>query len=385
VVTGVKLATDWNEHPPKPLWKKKVGPSWSGMILVDGHLVTQEQRGENEAVVCYDAATGDEVWAHEDSVRFEESLSGAGPRGTPTFANGQIYAFGGKANLNCLKSETGELVWTHDCAKEAEVPDADRPQWGYSGSPLVVDDLVIVFTGGTNKSILAYKAKDGQFAWSCAGGKQSYSSPQLVTLHGLKQIVMHDNGALRGINIADGAQIWELPAGSPMNLPMVQPHDAGNNNLLLSSEPDLAMVEIKLDGDNWTAAEGWRNNKLRAGFNDFVTHKECVYALDDGVLCCIDLATGQRLWKKGRLDHGQMLLIPDQDLLFLLVEKGDAILVSVDRKEYKELGRFKALEGKTWNSPVLAGNRLYARNGEEMAAFELNTLDTQPINTNANE
>src|SRR5262249_35699845 len=135
------------------------------------------------------------------------------------------------------------------------------------------------------------------------------------------------------------------------------------------------------DGDKWSAAEAWRNNKLRAGFNDFVVHKGSVYALDDGVLCCINLATGERRWKKGRLDHGQILLLPDQDLLLLLVEKGEAILLSVDDNQYKELGRFKALEGKTWNSPVFAENRLYARNGEEMAAFELNTEDSQPINT----
>jgi outer membrane protein assembly factor BamB len=381
VVTGVNLATDWTENPPKPLWKKKVGPSWSGLIVVDGHIVTQEQRGENEAVVCYDTATGNEVWVHEDPIRFEESLSGAGPRSTPTFANGQIYTFGAKANLNCLKAETGEVIWAHDCAKEAEVPEADRPQWGFSGTPLVVDDLVIVFTGGTAKSVLAYHTKSGQFAWSCAGGKQSYSSPQLVTLQGQKQIVMHDNGALRGINIADGKQLWELPATSPINLPMIQPHDTGNNTLLVSSEPDLAMVEIKQDGENWSATQSWQNNKLRAGFNDFVVHGESVFALDDGVLCCIDVATGKRLWKKGRLGHGQVLLIPDQDLLLLLAEKGDAILVFVDRKEYKELGRFKALEGKTWNSPVIVGNHLYARNGEEMAAFELNAADSAPITT----
>ena len=300
-----------------------------------------------------------------------------------TFVDGRIYTFGGKGLLNCLKPETGEVIWTHDCEKEAEVPVADRPQWGYSGSPLVVDGLVIVFVGGTNKSVLAYKAGDGQLAWSCAGGKQSYSSPQVFTLHGQKQIVMHDNGALRGINIADGKQLWELPAGSAMNLPMVQPHDAGNDNLLLSSEPTLAMVEVKRDGDKWTAAEAWKNNKLRAGFNDFVIHKDCVFALDDGVLACFDLATGERLWKKGRLGHGQLLVFPDQDLLLLLLEKGEAILVSVDRKEFKELGRFKALEGKTWNSPVIVGDRLYARNGEEMAAFELNTIDSHSITTGA--
>jgi outer membrane protein assembly factor BamB len=371
-ITGVTLATDWNTHPPKELWRKKVGPSWSGMIVVDGHIVTQEQRENQEVVACYDAATGNEVWTHSDPVRFEESLSGAGPRGTPTFVDGRIYTYGAKGNLNCLKAETGEVVWTRDCFADAELTPADMPQWGYSASPLVVDGLVIVFAGGgANKSVLAYNADDGKLAWSRAGGKQSYSSPQLATLHGVKQIVMHDNRALMGLNIPDGAVLWELLGSSEMSLPMLQPHAVENNNLVVSTEPELAMVEIKRDGDIWSAAADWTNNKLRAGFNDFVVHNGCVFALDDGVLCCLDLTNGERLWKKGRLGHGQILLIPEQNLLLLLIEKGESILVSVDKSGYKELGRFKTLEGKTWNSPVLVGNRLYARNSEEMAAFEV--------------
>ena len=381
VVTGTKFATDWSEHPPKLLWKKKVGPAWSGIILVDGHLVTQEQRDDKEAVVCYDAATGNEVWVHEDPIRFEESLSGAGPRSTPTFANGHIFTLGGKGTLNCLKPETGEVIWTRNCATDAEVAPADMPQWGYSGSPLVVDGLVVVFAGGANKSVVAYNAADGKLAWTAAGGKQSYSSPQIATLHGVKQIVMHDNRALMGLNIADGALLWEVLGGSEMSLPMLQPHAVENNNLVVSTEPDLALVEVKRDADKWTAAAGWRNNKLRAGFNDFAVQEDCVFALDDGVVCCLDLANGERVWKKGRIGHGQILSLPDQKLLLLLLEKGEAVLLSADRSGYKELGRFTALEGKTWNSPVVGGNRLYARNGEEMAAYDLNSGSTDTTKT----
>jgi outer membrane protein assembly factor BamB len=371
VVRGVSLATDWNEHPPKLLWTKKVGPAWSGMILVDGNLVTQEQRGDKEAVTCYDAETGDEIWVHEDPVRFEENLSGAGPRATPTFVDGRIYTYGGKGTLNSLKAESGEVVWSHDCPADAEVAQGDRPQWGYSASPLVVDGLVIVFAGGGDKSVLAYHADDGKLAWTRAGGKQSYSSAQLVTLQDTKQIVMHDNRALMGLNIADGVVLWELPGTSEFSLPMLQPHVVGAANLVFSTEPQLGMVEIKREGEKWSASDTWNNNKLRSGFNDFVIHDGCVFALDDGVLCCIDLADGHRLWKKGRLDHGQILLLADQKLLLLLLEKGDAVLVSADRGGFNELGRFKALQGKTWNSPVLVGNRFYARNGEEMVAYDV--------------
>src|SRR4051812_5281940 len=325
ILTGVSIVADWNEHPPKQLWRKKVGPGWSGMIVVDGHLVTQEQRDKVESVVCYDAATGNELWAHDDSVRFEEPLAGAGPRGTPTFANGRIYSLGGLGMLNCLKPETGEVVWSHDIIKDADVPKADLPQWGYSVSPLVVDGLVVVFAGGTTgRSVLAYRADDGKLAWTAAGGKQSYSSPQLATLAGKKQIVMHDTTAIRVLNIADGKEVWSHPNGSEMSLPMLQPHVVGANDLVASIPPGMARLEVTGQGSEENVPR-WETNKLRPDFSDFVIHKGCIYGLNDGVLCCLDLETGNQVWKKSRLGHGQMLLLADQDALLVSSDKGEII------------------------------------------------------------
>jgi outer membrane protein assembly factor BamB len=389
VVPDVKIATEWQDHPPKQLWKKRVGPAWSGMIVVDGHLVTQEQRGSTEVVSCYDAATGNEIWAHEDPIRFEEALSGAGPRGTPTFANGKIFAVGAKGKLNCLQAQTGKVIWSHDCVADGDVASGDVPQWGYSVSPLIVDDLAIVFAGGETKSVLAYRADDGILAWTSAGGKQSYSSPQLMTLAGQKQLLMHDTGGLAAYSLADGAKLWLYPSTSALSMPMLQPHAAnaggviGDNYVVISTEPGAALLQIKHDADKWTAEPEWVSTNLRAGFNDFVLHEGRLYALDDGVLCCIDLTEGKRLWKKGRLGHGQILSLPDEGLLLISSDKGEIILVSADRAGYKELGRFQAIEGKTWNGPVLAQGRVFLRNGEEMAAYDIGAAnESAPPNKN---
>lgn len=375
VITNLRLAKDWTEHPPKLLWRQKAGPSWSTMIVVDGHLVTQEQRGEAEVVVCLDTATGKEIWVHEDAVRFDESLSGAGPRGTPTFADGRIYALGGKGNLNCLEATSGEVMWSHDIVADGGVKPADMPVWGYSNSPLVVDELVVVFAGGGDKSILAYRAESGELAWSCAGGKQSYSSPQLVELAGQKQIVMHDNAALRGLNPANGEQLWELPGGSETALPMLQPHQVETSDkLAVSMEPGAALLNIKRENEKWAVTPEWETNRFRPGFNDFVIHKGHLYGLDDGILCAFDLASGERLWKKGRLGHGQILVLADQDLLVVSTNRGAIALVVASPKGYEELGRFEAIEGKTWNGPVIdAKGRIFLRNGEEIAAYEVGT------------
>ncbi len=264
------------------------------MIVVDGHLVTQEQRGESEAVVCYDAATGNELWAHADHIRFEESLAGAGPRATPTFAADRIYTLGGTGLLNCLVAETGDVVWSHDIVKDAGVAAADIPQWGYSVSPLVVDGLIIVFAGGKDKSILAYHADNGKLAWTAPGGKQSYSSPQLAMLNGQKQVVMHDTTAIRSLNIADGKEQWSFPNGSEISLAMVQPHAIGPSDLIVAITPGMARLEVtrQLPTDG-TQSPRWQTNKLRPDFSDFVIHKGSVFGLNDGVLCCFDADTGK--------------------------------------------------------------------------------------------
>ena len=379
VIHDTYISTDWTASAPKQLWRRKVGPAWSGLIVVDGHVVTQEQRDKYEVVTCYDANTGDELWVHQDELRFEEALAGPGPRGTPTFANGRIYAYGAKATLNCLEPTTGAVIWSHDCLADGEVTAAEMPTWGYSVSPLVVDGLVIVFVGGTkDKCLLAYHAEDGKLAWSRPAGKQSYSSPQLATLHDQKQVLMHDTQSLMSFNIADGAPLWKAPNPTELAMPMLQPHIGPDDSVIYNMEPGITRLKITHDGDQWHVEPAWTSNNLRAGFSDFVLHDGLLFGLNDGVLCCIDLASGERLWKKGRLGHGQVVLLANQDLLLVSSEKGEVILVSADRAGYKELGRFQAIEGKTWNGPVVAGNRVFLRNGEEMAVYELPTKDGAP-------
>jgi outer membrane protein assembly factor BamB len=373
VVTGIELVSDWDARPPKLLWRKRVGPGWSSVIVVDNRLVTQEQRGEDETVVCYNAASGDEIWSHQDAVRFDEKLAGVGPRATPTYHDGRIYTFGAKGKLNCLAAETGSVVWSRDATADAEVEASEIPTWGYSISPLVVNGLVVVFPGGTkDKSLLAYRADSGEVAWSQAAGKSTYSSPQLMTLDGVEQIVLHDGDALAGYDIAAGTKLWEKPWTGTNGAPMLQPHLAATCELIISTEPGATRLKINRDGDQWAVTTQWEAKTFRPGFSDFVLHDGCLYGLDNGILSCYEAATGKRAWKKGRYGHGQLVMLADQSALIITSETGEVILASVSPAGHEVLGRFQAIEGKTWNSPVIVGGRLFLRNAEEMAAFELN-------------
>jgi outer membrane protein assembly factor BamB len=330
-----------------------------------------------EAVVCLDARTGAEIWSHQDAARFEDGQAGPGPRATPTFAGGRVYALGATGILNCLDAATGARKWSRNIAADAG---AKAPLWGFSSSPLVVGSVVVVFAGGDgSKSLLAYHAESGDPAWTAPAGTHSYSSPHSATLDGEEQVLFFGDRGLVSVNPASGAVLWQgsVPgSGMPRSL---QPWVGGKGQVLLGSGSDFgaALLEVRRDGKGWSVTERWTSRRLKPSFNDFVVHDGFVYGFDNNVFCCLDLQTGQRRWKEGRYDHGQVLLLAEQGLLLVVSEMGEAILLAARPDRHEELGRFQAINGhqadheKTWNHPVVAHGRLYVRNATEIACYEL--------------
>jgi outer membrane protein assembly factor BamB len=370
--TGVRLATDWKQHPPRELWRHRVGPGWSSFAVIGTRLYTQEQRGANEAVVCYDADSGAELWAHVDEARFSEDLGGPGPRATPTFADGKIYALGAAGRLNCLDPASGQVVWTRDILADSG---AKVPQWGFAASPLVAHGLVTVFAGGAPRSVLAYQADSGEFAWSSGDGEHSYCSTQLTRLHGVDQILIATDAGLTALDPTSGAVLWHHDWQlQPGMCRIVQPAVVNDTDLLLGTGFGLGTRRIRIEheSETWTAQQVWATTAIRPYFNDLVLHRDHLYGFDASFFVCVSLTEPAKpKWKARGYGSGQVLLLPDQDLLLILSEQGDVALVEAKPDGHKELARFKAFEGKTWNHPVVAHGKLFVRNGEEAACYQL--------------
>ena len=371
VVTDVRLATDWTSSPPEEIWRRPIGPGWSSFAVAGDRLYTQEQRGEDEVVACYNATNGEPVWLHTDRARFWEAMAGPGPRATPTFHAGRVYVFGATGILNALDAVDGSLLWTRDAAADTG---ASTPDWGFASSPLVVDGLVVVLTGGPDgKAVVAYDIDTGEPRWFAPAGALSYSSAHLATIDGTRQIIVLTGDGATSLAPADGTVLWEhaWPMGGGARI--VQPAITADGSVLIGTGFGIGLrrITVSLDSGGWTTEERWTSTRLKPYYNDLVVHRDHVYGFDGRILACLDLASGERKWKGGRYGNGQLILLPDQDLLLVLSDRGEVALVEADPAGFSELARVPAIVGKTWNHPVRVDDVLYVRNGEEMAALRL--------------
>jgi outer membrane protein assembly factor BamB len=371
VFHGKSINTDWTASPPTELWRRPVGPGWSSFSVRGDVLYTQEQRGNDEIVAAYKVSTGEPVWRHRDPIRFYESNGGAGPRGTPTIYGNRVYAMGATGFLNALDASTGKVAWSHDVSTDTG---REIPMWGISSSPLVVGDIVIVSLYGT---LAGYDLPTGKLRWVGPKHGGSYSSPHLLTVDGVTQVVILSAPGAVSVNPADGTLLWDhkWEGGA-----IVQPGVTEDGDILINAMGGTGglgtrRLAIKHAAGGWTTEERWTSNGLKPYFNDLVINKGFAFGFDGNILSCIDLADGKRKWKGGRYGNGQMLLLANQDVLLVLSEEGELALVSATSDQFKELARIPALNAKTWNHPVIVGDVLLIRNGEEMAAFRLSSAD----------
>ena len=368
--TGTTFDSNWTSTAPELLWKISVGPAWSSFAVAGNLLFTQEQRGPNECVICYDAETGSEIWVEQTEARFSDPLGGPGPRATPQLANGSLFVLGADGDLLRLNPVNGKIAWQTNIGETAG---RKPPEWGFSSSPLVVNNLVVVHAGGEgNKGTLAFDTETGDLKWSAPAGDHSYSSPQSATLADEELVLMMTNAGLRLLNPTNGEVrlTYDWPHRGYRAL---QPQVVKDNHLLLATESRTGsrLVKITKADESLAVEDIWSTRNLKADFNDFVVFDGNIYGFDGGLFACVDLDTGDRQLKGGRYGKGQVLVLEDSELLFISSERGKGVLVKATPDDHVELATTQLLKGKTWNHPVIVGDRLFIRNAEEAACYRL--------------
>jgi len=387
-VSGVELETDWQTNPPRELWRKKIGAGWSAFSIVGDYAVTQEQRDRQELVTCYDVQTGEIVWTHSDLLRWDPSGAGAlgyvGPRATPTIHEGKVFVQGATGILNCLDAHTGDVLWSHDTlAKHG----AENVMWGKSGSPLIVDETVVVSVGGNaDQSLVAYDMNSGDVMWASGKYQSSYASPVLAEIAGVRQVVSVDEGFVTSRRADTGEPLWEYewPSDSDGSAACSQPVPLPGDRLFLSKGygHGSALLQVThASQTEWQVVPAWKGARqygekpvLKTKIGNVVIRDGFVYGLDDVNLQCIELETGKKRWKQRRrpkFGHGQIMLVGDT--ILILSEVGEVILVEASPEEYRELASMRVFDDRqiTWNNPAFAPPYLLVRNAEEAACYEL--------------
>ena len=361
------VAAAWPAGGPRRLWKQPVGEGHASFVVARGVAYTIEQRRSREVVAAYDVATGRERWTNGWDALFSEAMGGDGPRATPTYADGILYALGAAGELRALRADTGTVVWRTNILQDAG---AENLQWGMSASPLIVDGKVIVQPGGRGASIVAYHVSSGRIAWKALDDMQAYVSPMLVTLAGRRQIVTITGNRAIGVSV-DGGLLWSYPWPTDNAINIAQPIVIGPSRLFLSSGygKGAAAIELIPDGDQLRVTKLWEHTRMKNKLSSSVLLDGYVYGLDEGILSCVEAATGQVKWKNGRYGHGQLLLAGDR--LLITTETGELALVHATPDRLDELAQVPGIEGRTWNVPALENGILLVRNASEMAAFDV--------------
>lgn len=388
-VPDVEFAIDWEAKKPKLLWRQPIGPGHSGFATRNGYAVTMEQRGDKELTTCYEIESGKLKWVHSEPQRHYSWLGKMGPRSTPSIHDGLVYSLGGNGTLVCLDGSNGNLIWKKELFEEFGTSvDVEKATvtWGRSGSPLIYEDKVIVPAGGPKSgavSLVAYDRKTGGEIWRAGKTQISYASPIVMPSRhggaGSEVIVSVNESNVTAHDPVDGKIIWteEWPGDSTSNASTSQPVVLPSQQLLLTKGYGQGARLLQFPGDELNRF--WSNNRvLKTKFTNAVYQKGYAYGLSDGRLECVDVRTGKSVWKSRKsYGHGQILLCGEQ--ILILAEKGYVALVPTapnydengSRLGPKALTKFQAIEGTSWNTIAVNGDKLLVRNSDEAACYQM--------------
>ena len=379
VAPGEGLPTDWPKGGPKLAWKMAGGGGFSALSIVGKRIVSMVQDGGNEAVVCWEdrGDRAEERWRFARKGRF--SQDGEGPRSTPTIAGGFVYVLRPKGELHCLTLEDGKEVWSADMVKDFN---ATVPKWGFTSSPLIEGDLLLINPGGPDSAVVALERKTGKLVWQALSGHPGYSSPIISTASGIRQVLFFLGEELVSLDPRSGDVYWRFPwktdyqvnAATPI---VVKDRESGDDYVFISSGygKGCALLRVGKDEDGKPSVEQvYKNNVMLNQFGSSVFYGDHLYGFSEAYLVCMKFRMDKRRsvkpeWKERDFNRGSLMLAGEQ--FIVLGEKGNVALVDPSPDGFKERARFRIDSDRCWTMPCVAHGRLYIRDEENIYCYDL--------------
>ena len=364
---GIEL--NWSASPLLR-WKVPSGEGHSSIITFGQSVITMEQDGQEELVIARSLDDGQTLWKHSLKTRWDDFMSGVGPRSTPTLSDGKLYALYSDGSLVCLDAGSGKPLWE---TKTVGI-NHEFPEWGLSCSPLIWKDLVIVTPGGELGAVQAYQADSGKTAWKSAlHGEGVYLSPSALTLLDTEQLITAVSGKIASLDPATGNILWEHPWKIFLNnAQIVQPLALSKDSFLLSAGYGRGSERWTFkpaSGKTYSIETAWKSKNLKSKFSNPVLKDGFIYGFNENSFTCLDASDGQLKWRGNKYGYGRVLLAGDK--LVILGSTGALSVVEANPEKFVETYSGQLLgEARCWNGPALVGGYLLARNGSEIACFD---------------
>ena len=366
--TGINK--DWKAKPPKELWKIAMGDDgYAGPSVAAGKLYIIDHKATEDVVRAVDVASGKDVWtfAYPETAPKEHGFA----RATPTCDNGKLYTLSRFAVLHCLDAEKGTKLWMRDIKKEFSAKRLNEAKfdWGYSESPRVDGDKLLVCAGGPGAAIVALDKNTGKDIWKGGGDDPAgYGSVTIATIGGKKEYISFGSQALFGVDAESGAPLWRYPWQTEWDVNGATPIAIGDA-VFITSNYNHGCALVSVAGNK--AEKVWENKLLQAHFSTPVLVGGYIYGIGEvSKLVCLEAKTGKSQWIQSGFGKGSVMAI-DGVLIALHGANGDVVMVKLDPGSYQELGRFKPLGGESWTAPIVADGKLYVRNHSALVCLDI--------------
>ncbi len=376
------LLKEWPEEGPKQLWTyNEAGMGYSGFSVAGGKLYTMGTRGSDVTVVCINVADGSEVWAKEIGNDDQKGYSagwGHGPRSTPTVSDGLVFALGPKGSFACLEAETGKKVWSKDYVSDFG---GKSGGWGFSASPLVDGDHVILAPGGNDAGIVCLEKASGKTVWKASDvtpGKAEYATIIPCEINGTKQYVRLFEQELVGVAAEDGKLLWSSPWGG--KTAVIPTPIVDGNQIYVASGYGVGCKLVEIGSDN-TAKDVWSNKTMKNHHGGVIKVGDHLYGFSDGGgLICQNWDDGEMVWnEKGQYLSKGSVHVADGNLYALNEGDGSLTLAVASSKGFEEKGRFtlspqssnRNPQGKVWTHPLVIGGKLFLRDQEHIVCYDV--------------
>jgi outer membrane protein assembly factor BamB len=363
------LLKEWPGEGPPLAWQASgAGIGFSSFSTSGGRLYTVGSRDDVEYVSAFDRASGKKLWETANGRRFRNE-QGDGPRSTPTTDGSVVYAFGGTGELSCLDAATGRKLWSLNVVQQLG---GVSPYWGYSESPLVVGDRIVLAPGGRRASIVALNKADGKVLWQQPGDEAGYSSPVLLRTGSLQQVVFFTASRGLAVDPRDGRLLWSYDRAANRTANIATPVVRGNR-VFFSSDygTGAALVDVRAAGNFATANEVYFTREMRNHHASSVLVGSHLYGFSSSILTSLAFDSGTVAWRHRSVGKGS--LIAADERLYLFSENGVVGLADASPTEYRERGRFQLKTGNspTWSHPIVAGGLLILRDQDRVYAYDV--------------